>query len=112
MKRVVTEQWVAFDGVPHPTEAECRAYERRVAHIRMVGLKIEDVEAALTRADLDLAEAFEEVARRIKRIRLGKGAATVEADPDGDVRATSTNGEPKPEFPPAYDPQDYPERVA
>jgi hypothetical protein len=94
MKRVVTEQWIAFDGVTHSTEADCRAYERRVAHIRMVGLKIEDVEAALSRADLDLAEAFEEVARRIKRIRLGRSAVETRADEgrEGDGPA-STGGE-------------------
>lgn len=72
MKRVVTEQWIAFDGVPHPTEAACSAYEKRLAHIRLVGLKIEQVEAALTREDIDLADAFEEVARRIKRVRNAK----------------------------------------
>ena len=65
----------------HGAEAECRAYERRLAHIRMVGLKIEDVEAALTRADLDLADAIEEVARRIKRVRLARDQPT-RADAD------------------------------
>lgn len=78
MKQVI--RYEAFDGMPFATEAECRAYERKCAHIRLVGLSIEDVEAALTRADLDLAEAIEEVARRIKRIRLGKGAAPIEAE--------------------------------
>jgi len=77
----ILTKYAAFDGVLHATEAECRAYERRVAHIRMVGLKVEDVEAALTRADLDLADAFEEVATRIKRVRLASGKM-VTGEPD------------------------------
>lgn len=87
-KRVVTEQWMCFDGVPKPTEAEANAYERRLAHIRMVGLKIEQIEAALTREDLDMADAIEEVARRIKKVRLANGAR----DPAAQVEGGTVDG--------------------
>lgn len=88
-KRVITEQWICFDGVPKRTETEANAYELRLAHIRVTGLTIEQVESAISRADLDLADAFEEVARRIKRVRLGRGA---EHDANGAREATQTNG--------------------
>lgn len=71
MKQVT--RWEAFDGVPFPTESECRAYEKKCAHIRLVGLSIEQVEAALSRADLELADAIEVVGSRISRARLDAG---------------------------------------
>jgi len=73
MKIVTTTNYVAFDGVPHPTEAECRAYEKRLAHIRLVGLTIEQVEAALSRTDPELADAIEVIGSRIARARLADG---------------------------------------
>ena len=81
MKRVTTEQWIAFDGVPFPfdpateaaAKASCRAYEKRLAHVRLVGLTIEQVEAALSRADPELADAIEVVGSRIARARLDAG---------------------------------------
>lgn len=90
MKRVVTEQWVAFDGVPFPigaagedaAETACRAYERRLAHMRLVGLTIEQVEAALSRADPELADAFEVIGSRIARARLAAGEQKYERKPN------------------------------
>lgn len=81
MKRVVTEQWIAFDGVPFPigaageaaAESACRAYEAKLAHVRLVDLKIEQIEAALSGSDPDLADAIEQIGARIGRARRERG---------------------------------------
>jgi hypothetical protein len=66
-------RWVAFDGVPFVTEAECRAYEAKLAHVRIADLPIERIEAALSGADPEIADAIEEVGTRIARARRARG---------------------------------------
>lgn len=107
MKKVVTEQWIAFDGFPFPidagspdaAEAACRAYEKRLAHVRLVGLTIEQVEAALSRADPELADAIEVIGSRLERARLANGdrkyerranAPIPQPDPDSETGSSET----------------------
>lgn len=92
MKRV--EKYQAFDGVEFYSEVECRAYERRFAHARLAGLSIEQVEAALSRADPELADAIEQVGSRIARARLDAGEKRHERRPNAkdDAPARQTAG--------------------
>lgn len=71
MKKV--EKWAAFDGVEFYNEAECKAYEVKLAHIRLVNLSVEQIEAALSGADPDLADAIEQIGARIGRARRERG---------------------------------------
>lgn len=70
--KIVTK-YVAFDGCTFNSEAECRAYEAKLAHVRLVDLKIEQIEAALSGADPDLADAIEQIGTRIARSRRERG---------------------------------------
>lgn len=70
--KIVTK-YVAFDGCPFNSEAECRAYEAKLAHVRLVNLTIEQVEAALDGSDSDLADCIEQIGARIGRARRERG---------------------------------------
>jgi hypothetical protein len=59
----------SFDKLEFKTEEACRAHEKSVAHLRIVGLTIEQVEAAMSGADMDLAFAIEFVGLRLRRRR-------------------------------------------
>ena len=63
----------AFDGTPFNTEAECRAHEKRFAHGRLVGLTVDQLEAALSGVDAELADAIEVVGAKIGRDRRERG---------------------------------------
>jgi hypothetical protein len=69
----VRTKYVAFDGVSFNSEAECRAYEAKLAHVRLVNLTIEQIEAALSGTDPDLADAIEQIGTRIGRARRERG---------------------------------------
>lgn len=71
MKRV--EKWQAFDGVEFYNEAECKGYEVKLAHIRLINLNVEQIEAALGGLDPDLADAIEQIGARIGRARRERG---------------------------------------
>lgn len=100
--KIVTK-YIAFDGVTHATESECRAYEAKLAHVRLVDLKIEQIEAALSGSDPDLADAIEQIGSRIGRARRErgelkrghKGAATMEppVSADSTERIPSETGD-------------------
>ena len=63
----------AFTGETFDTEAECKAHEKANVHRRFVGLTQEQVDAALSRADVELADAFEVVGSKISRARIAEG---------------------------------------
>ena len=63
----------SFDGQVFDTETECRTHEAARAHQRLAGLTPEQVEAAIARTDLELADAFEIVGAKITRLRLDSG---------------------------------------
>jgi len=63
----------AFTGVVFPTEADCRAHEREMAHRRLIGLTEEQVMAAVERRDVELAEAIEAVGTKIAADRRAAG---------------------------------------
>ena len=73
MKTVQRTIYLSFDGVEFETATDCREWERDNAGKRLVALTAEQVEAALTRADPELADAIETVGERIKRKRLDDG---------------------------------------
>lgn len=66
-------RWVAFDKVEFRHEADCRVYERKNAHKRLIGLKAEQVDRALSGEDTEIAEAIEIVGQRICRARHERG---------------------------------------
>ena len=69
----IVQKFQAFDGVEFNSEADCRAYEKRNAHQRLVGLSIDQVEAALSGADAELADAIEILGAKIARDRRERG---------------------------------------
>lgn len=73
MKIETRSIYVAFDGAEFPTEHACLAHEREHAGGRLVGLSSEQIAAALTGADRDLAQAIEDAAHRIRKGRYERG---------------------------------------
>lgn len=73
MRTELVTQYVAFDGQRFKDAATCRAYERDNVHLQLVGLTVEQVTAAMTRTDIELADALELVGDAIKRARLDSG---------------------------------------
>lgn len=71
MERV--DAWKAFTGTVFPTQEACLAHEREQAHVRLVGLTLEQVMAAIERRDLELADAIEVVGTRIANDRREAG---------------------------------------
>ena len=65
--------YVAFDDKPFESAEACKAYEAQHVETRLVGLTIEQVRAALSREDPDLADAIETVGNRIVRERREAG---------------------------------------
>lgn len=84
MKDVQTTIYEAFDGKRFLTEQECNDYESAHWHHQLVGLTIEDVDAALDRTNVDRADAFEKAGQRIARKRLADGERrrTVKREPN------------------------------
>lgn len=84
----------AFDNTVFNSQEECRAYEAQHGEMRLVGLNIDQVRAAISREDVELADAFEEIGSRIARTRrdagdLRRGKKAVEAPRE-------VEGEPQP----------------
>lgn len=63
----------AFDGIEFETERECRAHERANVARRLAGLTDEQIAAALSGADPDLGEAFEQFGDDCRDARLDRG---------------------------------------
>lgn len=88
-------KYQSFDGVFFDTEAECKAYESKLSHVRVTGLTIEQVEAALAGHDKDLAEALEEIGTRIARARRARGE--LKRSRPADAAPAEPEQEPPPE---------------
>lgn len=73
MKTVKITVYEAFDGTRFDTEGECRKYEDDSWTLRLVGLTIEQVNDALERSNIDLADAFERAGARIASLRREQG---------------------------------------
>lgn len=65
--------WKAFTGIVFPTQEACLSHEREQVHVRLVGLTLEQVMAAIERRDLELADAIEVVGTRIANDRREAG---------------------------------------
>ncbi len=65
--------WRTRDGRHFDNEAEARAYEKENFVLLLIGLTNDDVFAALSRQDRDLADAIERAGAVIKAKRLGSG---------------------------------------
>lgn len=103
MKEIQTKAFVAFDGKPFLTEKECADYEAANYRMLLVGLTQEQVDAALSRTDLDRANALEIAAKHVARIRLGgrlrapaqrKTRGTTPDNADALARAAASKLEP------------------
>lgn len=70
--KIVT-MYQACDGQSFETEAHCRAHEAKMAHLRLVGLTADDVQAAIARDNVELADAIEAVGTTIARARRAGG---------------------------------------
>jgi hypothetical protein len=71
MKQVT--QYESFDGKRFDTEAECKTHEAGLSHMRLVGLTVDQIEAAIARTDIELADAIEAVGAKIARARRESG---------------------------------------
>ncbi len=67
------EMFEAFDGQRFDSADACKAHEAKHIESRLVGLTIEQVQAALAREDIELADAFEQIGGRIERARVAAG---------------------------------------
>lgn len=88
MKRV--ELFEAFDGERFPTAEACRAHEAQHVEGRLVGLTLEQIKAASSREDVELADAIEEIGARIARARRASGEMR-----RGSARTGEAKAEPK-----------------
>jgi hypothetical protein len=90
-------RFLAFDETEFDNEAECRAYEKRYAHMRLIGLTEAQVEAVMSGADPDLADAIEVVGSRIARARIAGGKRkrqpSVAGEPPRDPETGDETGE-------------------
>jgi len=66
-------KFLAFDGKVFDTAQECERHEGMRPERLVVGLTAADVEAALQRINLPLAEAFEALGAKIARARRESG---------------------------------------
>ena len=65
--------WQAVDGVNFNTEEECRVHEADHPEWLLIGLTLEDVEAAINKSVGTIADALEAVGARIARQRRARG---------------------------------------
>ena len=63
----------AFDGQTFESAEACKAHEAAHVETRLIGLTLEQVRAAITREDVELADAFEKVGSRIAKARIDAG---------------------------------------
>jgi hypothetical protein len=66
-------KYEAFDGETFATQEECAAHEASCVQMRLIGLSLEQVEAAIKREDAELADAIEAVGAKIARARRESG---------------------------------------
>lgn len=66
--------YIAFDDKEFPSEEACKAYEEQHAGAKLVGLTLEQVQAALANPGTDaLANAIEGIGQQIKQARIAAG---------------------------------------
>lgn len=73
MKTIQATAYEAFDFTRFATESECREYEALNVHKRLASKTAEQIFAALTYADIDIAEALEQAGEQCKRARIKAG---------------------------------------
>lgn len=73
----------AFDGKHFEDAAACRAYEAEHLAERLVGLTSEQIFAAQSRSDAELAEAFEQFGNQIAQRRRDAGELKRHRRPNG-----------------------------
>lgn len=66
-------KYLSFDGIEFPDADACRRHEAENFAARLVGLTAEQVAAALTREDPELAEGFETAGKVIRELRIKAG---------------------------------------
>jgi hypothetical protein len=65
--------YIARDGREFPSEALCRAHERKTCGSALIGLTEAQIEAARSRADPDLADAIEAFGYELRKARQATG---------------------------------------
>lgn len=66
-------RFVAFDGTPWDSKEACQAHEAKHPELALVGLSADAIREALSRVNIELADAIEAVAARIARKRRADG---------------------------------------
>ena len=87
VQEVQITAYKAFDGKTFPTAKEARAHEEAHGPASLVGLTLQQVEAAMRREDRDLADAIEFVGTRISEKRRADGE--LRRRPKGNGEATA-----------------------
>jgi len=85
MKPIPITVYEAFDGKRFLTAQECTSYEEANIASRLVALTIEQVRAALSREDPELAEVIEELGTRLAKAR--REAGDLKRKPKGSAAA-------------------------
>jgi hypothetical protein len=96
MKQIPGTIYQAFDGVLFVDEKACVEYEAQNWRLLLVGLTIEQVDAAIDRLDTNRADSFEKAGQRIARKRLADGERRRKApNPPADADALARVEESK-----------------
>ena len=83
MRAVTT--YIADDGTSFETREACEAHEAAGFARQFVGLTIDQVDAALARTNVPLADAFEAIGNRISKARLDAGELRRRSKKAGDA---------------------------
>jgi hypothetical protein len=73
MRPITKTVYAAFDGTTFDSAADCRAWEKSMAHMAIVGLTPEEARAIASREDAERAEAVEFLGKQIEKARLAAG---------------------------------------
>lgn len=66
-------KYLSFDGIEFPTKEECLKHEADNFAARLVGLTAEQVAAALTRENIEIADALESAGKIVTKLRIDAG---------------------------------------
>lgn len=102
MKEHQVTRYIARDGQEFTTAGACRAHEFAKLPTLLAGLTEDQVEAALQREDVELADLMEEAGKQITQARLAagdrrrrrKGDGPALADPESRGAAAFIAGQP------------------
>ena len=100
--RAVTA-YIADDGTSFDAREACEAHEAAGFARQFVGLTLEQVDAALARTNVPLADAFEAIGNRISKARLDAGELRRRSNKAGAAPPLPSSGSVAPAARPADD---------